>query len=217
MMGVEKREEVEVRRGSMRGTRELVVMPLAEAAGGCSHTAGSVEARAEAFCARVDFASPNCARDILDVWDRFAVDAAFFDAGATRVELPTGIEAFIAPRWKATCLQGARAEVQGELALALAQGPLPPGKCVVRGSEDLGPCGLKHRRVVRGRGGRRGFGGDEARAEEVWEVEDDVAHADLLLRRRVGVGERRREEEGERAESREARGRGAGAEHGEMY
>ena len=124
--------------------------------------------------------------------------------------------AFIAPGWKATRLQGARAEVQGELALALAQGPLPSGKCFVGGSEDLGPCGFKHRRVVRSRSGRRGFGGDEARAEEVWEVEDDVAHADLLLWRRVGVGERRREEEGERAEGGEARGRGAGAEHGEV-
>ena len=33
--------------------RVLVVMPLSEAAGGCSHTAGLVEARAETFCARV--------------------------------------------------------------------------------------------------------------------------------------------------------------------
>ena len=39
-----------------------------------------------------DFASTNGARDILDVWDRFAVDTAFFDTGAARVELPTGID-----------------------------------------------------------------------------------------------------------------------------
>lgn len=113
-------------------------------------------------------------------------------------------------------MERARAKVQGELALTLAQRPLPPGQCVVGGSEDLRPCGLKNGRVVRGCSGRCRSGSDEAGAEEVREVEDDVAHADLLLRRRVGVGERGREEEGERAEGGEARGRGAGAEHGEM-
>jgi hypothetical protein len=39
-----------------------------------------------------DFASPDGARDVLDIWDRFAVDAAFFDAGATRVQLAACID-----------------------------------------------------------------------------------------------------------------------------
>ena len=40
-------------KGVCSGARELVVMPLSEAAGGRSHAAGLVEARAESFCARV--------------------------------------------------------------------------------------------------------------------------------------------------------------------